>query len=56
MTWRKVGALDGVEKTIAILGDRRWPQTAKQVGDKMSKKFIFNMRTYGKNVRVGSSV
>ena len=30
----KFGALDGREKTmIAILGDRRWPQTAKQEGD-----------------------
>ena len=34
----KFGTLDRSEKTIAILGDR-WPQTAKQQGDKISKKF-----------------
>ena len=34
------------EKTIAILGDRWCLQTAKQRGDKISKKFV----TYGKNV------
>ena len=27
------------EKTIAILGDRWWPQTAKQDGDRISKQF-----------------
>ena len=27
-------ALDSREKTIAILGDRCWPQTAKKDGDK----------------------
>ena len=32
----KFGTLDSSEKTIAILGDRWWPQTAKQVGDKIS--------------------
>ena len=26
-------ALDRRERTIAILGDRRWPQTAEQDGD-----------------------
>ena len=26
----KYGTLDSSEKTIAILGDRWWPQTAKQ--------------------------
>ena len=26
------------EKTIAILGDRWWPQTVKQEGDKMDRK------------------
>ena len=30
------------EKTIAILGDRWWPQTVKQQGDKISKKFLCN--------------
>ena len=28
--------LDSSEKTIAILGDRWWPQKAKQAGDKVS--------------------
>ena len=28
----KFGTLDSSEKTIAILGDRWWPQTAKQEG------------------------
>ena len=36
----KFGTLDSSEKTIAILGDRWWPQTAKREGDKISKKFI----------------
>ena len=39
----KVGTLDSSEKTIAILGDRWWPQTAKQKGDKISKQFICNI-------------
>ena len=34
------GTLDSSEKTIAILGDRRWPQTAKQEGDKIRKKLL----------------
>ena len=38
----KFGTLDRSEKTIAILGDR-WPQTAKQEGDKISKKFLCNI-------------
>ena len=33
-------ALDSREKTIAILGDRWWPQTAKQDGDKICKRFL----------------
>ena len=37
----KFGTLDSSDKTIGILGDR-WPQTAKQEGDKMSKKFPCN--------------
>ena len=32
----RFGALDSSDKTIAILGDRWWPQAAKQDGDKMS--------------------
>ena len=39
----KFGTLDSREKTIAILGDRWWPQTAKQQGDNISKKFICNI-------------
>ena len=35
--------IDGSEKTIDILGDRWWPQTARQEGDKMSKKFLCNI-------------
>ena len=31
------GRLESSEKTIAILGDRRRPQTAKQDGDRTSK-------------------
>ena len=34
------GALDGAGKMIAILGDRWCPQTAKQDGCKISKKFL----------------
>ena len=30
----KFGTPDSSEKTIAILGDRWWPQTTKQEGDK----------------------
>ena len=33
--------LDSSEKTIATLGERSWPQTAKQGGDKSSKKFLW---------------
>ena len=35
--------IDCIEKTIAILGDRWWPQTAKQDGDKISKNFLCNL-------------
>ena len=34
---------DSSEKTIAILGDRWWPQAAQQEGDKTSKKFLCNI-------------
>ena len=37
------GRLESSEKTIAILGDRWWPQTAKQDGDKISKHFLCNI-------------
>ena len=34
-------ALDSREKTIAILGDRWWPQTAKQEGiDKLKASYV----------------
>ena len=33
-------ALDSREKTIAILGNRWWPQTAKQDGDKICRRFL----------------
>ena len=36
-------ALDSREKTIAILGDRWWPQTAKQDGDKICRRFLCNV-------------
>ena len=36
-------ALYNMEKTIAILGDRWWSQTAKQDGDKICKKFLCNI-------------
>ena len=34
------GRLESSEKTIAILGDRWWPQTAKQEGERISKQFL----------------
>ena len=33
-------ALDSRENTIAILGDRWWPQTAKQDGDEICRRFL----------------
>ena len=41
----KFGTPDSSEKTIVILGDRWWPQKAKQVQDKISKIFYV---IYGK--------
>ena len=38
------GRLEGSEKTIAILGDRWWPQTEKQDGDRISKQFLRSIR------------
>ena len=32
--------LESNEKTVAILGDRWWPQTAKQDGDRISEQFL----------------
>ena len=34
------GRLESSEKTTAVLGDRWWPQTAKQDGDMISKQFL----------------
>ena len=60
----KFGTLhaDGSEKTVAILGDRSWSQTAKQQGDKISKKFLCNIpknpheppNVAGASVRIGA--
>ena len=47
----KFGTLDSSEKTTAILGDRWWPQKAKQEGDKISKKFTCNMVWEKRNER-----
>ena len=33
----KFGTLDSSEKTVVILGDRWWPQTAEKEGGKLSK-------------------
>ena len=38
------GRLESSEKAIAILGDRWWPQTAKQDGDVISEQFLCNIR------------
>ena len=39
------GTLDITDKTIAILGERWWPQAAKQEGDKITKKNMEYMET-----------
>ena len=39
----KFSTLNGSEKAIAILGDRWWPRTAKQEGDKIFKYFLCSM-------------
>ena len=44
----KFGTLDSSEKTIAILGDRWWPQTAEQQGDQLSKRFLCNAGAWPK--------
>ena len=43
MTWKILIRLESSEKTIAILGDRWWPQTAKQAGERISKQCICDM-------------
>ena len=42
MDMEELATLDNSGKTIAILGDRLWPQAAKQEGDKIDKK-LFNI-------------
>ena len=37
------GRLESSEKTIVILGDKWWPQTAKQGGDRIRKQFLCNV-------------
>ena len=37
------GRLDSSQETMAILGCRWWPQTAKQDGDRISKQFLCSM-------------
>ena len=39
------GRLESSEKTIAIVGDKWWPQTAEQDGDRISKQ-LFGRRLY----------
>ena len=43
----ELDTLDSNEKTIAIPGDRWWPQAAKQEGIRLAKSFYV---TYGNNV------
>ena len=55
------GTLCSRVKTIALLGDRWWPQTGRQEGDKRSHKFLSNIWKKGNEranvggVSVGSS-
>ena len=44
----KFGTLDSSDKTIAILGDRWWPQTAEQEGDKRWANSFCVIRVFGK--------
>ena len=52
----KFGMLDGGEKTIAILGDGWWPQTAKQEGDKKYKKLVVMYRRKVLSAQVVESI
>ena len=40
----KFGTPDRREKTIAMLGDRSWPQTSKQEGNNITHFFLLNIR------------
>ena len=35
-----IDAVDSGEKTIAIIGDRWWPQTAEQGGDEICRRLL----------------
>ena len=37
------GRVESSEKTIAAKGDRWWPHTAKQEGDRIGKQFLCNI-------------
>ena len=39
------GRLEGTEKPIHIIGDKWWPQTAKQEGGRISEQFLCNIHT-----------
>ena len=47
------GRLESSEGTIAILGDRWWPQTAKQDGDRIIKQFLCNIWKGNERPNVG---
>ena len=40
---QEFGRLESSEKTIVIVGDRWWPQTAEQERDSISKQFLCNI-------------
>ena len=40
----KFGAVDSSEKTIAILGDRCWPQRTKLEGGEKKQAIVLNIR------------
>ena len=37
------GRIESSEKMIVFLGDRWWPQTGKQDGDRISKQLLCNV-------------
>ena len=49
---KEFGRLGSSKKTIAILRDRWWPQTAKQDGNRISKRFLCSI-DYGRSVLSG---
>ena len=52
----ELGRLESSEKTIAILRDRWWPQTAKQDEDRISKQFLCNTwKTHNERPNVGGA-